>query len=60
MDKKESRKFFEDWLRAYADHLHLVRQGHSPDLVRPAAVKPAVSVKTGTEVISPARKSTTL
>jgi hypothetical protein len=39
MNKKESRKFFEDWLSAYADHLHLVRQGARIDLVRPDASK---------------------
>lgn len=43
MDKNQTRKFFEDWLRAYADHLHLVRQGPRIDLATPNAAKPPVS-----------------
>ena len=40
MDKKERAKYFEDWLSAYANHLHTVRQGKVDDLVRPDASKP--------------------
>lgn len=60
MDKQESRKFFENWLRAYTDHLHLVRQGPSADLVRPDAANPPAPATAGAEIISPARKSTAL
>lgn len=42
MDKTDRRQFFADWLRAYADHLHLVRQGPRLDLVTPEATKPVV------------------
>lgn len=40
MEKKECRKYFEDWLSAYANHLHMVRQGTAHDLVHPDASKP--------------------
>lgn len=44
-EQKECRKFFEDWLQAYAEHLHLVRQGRQLDLVQPDVCKPPVAVK---------------
>jgi hypothetical protein len=58
MDKDESCKFFENWLRAYADHLHLVRQGHRVDLVTPDAAKPPVSATKIADISVPSRKST--
>lgn len=58
MDKKECRKFFEEWLRAYADHLHLVRQGHTADLIRPAASKPPTAEKAIHSTVTPVQKST--
>lgn len=47
MEKNERLKFFEEWLRAYADHLHLVRQGTRVDLVQPADSKPPLSAQSG-------------
>jgi hypothetical protein len=48
MDRKECDKFFEEWLRAYAEHLHLVRQGPRLDLLQPAEPKaPASTQKSG-------------
>jgi hypothetical protein len=58
MDRKECDKFFEEWLRAYADHLHLVRQGSRLDLVRPAEPETPLSTqKTGKTPLH--RKATT-
>ena len=37
MDQKERGKIFADWLSAYANHLHIIRQGKGIDLVRPDA-----------------------
>ena len=58
MEKKECLTFFEDWLRAYADHLHLVRQGLAADLLRPDVSKPPISEKTNEGKVIPMRKST--
>lgn len=55
MEKSERLRFFEEWLRAYADHLHLVRQGTRVDLVQPADSKPPISAKSG---VVPQRKTT--
>lgn len=57
MDKCESRKFFEVWLRAYSDHLHLVKQGNRVDLIMPDAAKPPVSA-TKIDASLPNRKPT--
>jgi hypothetical protein len=35
MNQKEREKIFADWLSAYADRLHMVRQGKGIDLARP-------------------------
>ena len=35
MNQKEREKIFADWLSAYANHLHMVRQGKGIDLVQP-------------------------
>jgi hypothetical protein len=58
MDKTECRQFFEDWLRAYADHLHLVRQGPRIDLISPDAAKPPVSATNMADTSIAKRKST--
>lgn len=58
MDKKECRKYFEEWLRVYADHLHLVRQGHTADLVRPDASKLPAAEKATHDEVTPLQKST--
>lgn len=34
MNKDDRDKFFEQWLRAYADHLHVVRHGTRLDLIQ--------------------------
>ena len=57
MDKSERRQFFEDWLRAYSDHLHLVRQGPRIDLVCPDTAKPPVSTAKMADASVPKRKS---
>jgi hypothetical protein len=44
MNKKEREKFFEEWLRAYTDHLHLLGQGPRVDLVKAPDSAPPVSV----------------
>jgi hypothetical protein len=40
MDRKDPCTFFEQWLNAYSDHLHMVRQGQGIDLVAPQESKP--------------------
>lgn len=40
MDKKERAKHFEDWLSAYTNHLHMVRQGTAHNVVHPDPSKP--------------------
>ena len=44
MNQKDPRKYFDEWLTAYSDHLHLVRQGTCVDLTQPTAVKPPMGV----------------
>jgi hypothetical protein len=35
MDRKDPQKFFDEWLNAYSDHLHMIRQGMHVDIVEP-------------------------
>ena len=44
MNKKDPRKYFDEWLAAYSDHLHMVRQGRCIDLVQPQSPKPPIAV----------------
>jgi hypothetical protein len=43
MNKQERDRFFEDWLRAYVEHLQSLRQGVRPRLVQVSNPKPPVS-----------------
>lgn len=44
MNQKDLRTCFEEWLTAYRDHLHTVRQGTCVDLTQPKAAKPPMGV----------------
>ena len=44
MNQKDPRTCFEEWLTAYRDHLHMVRQGTCIDLTQPTAAKPPMGV----------------
>jgi hypothetical protein len=43
MNKQERDRFFENWLRAYVEHLQSLRQGAHPRLVQLSNSKPPVS-----------------
>lgn len=40
MDCKDPQKFFDEWLTAYSDRLHLIRKGMHVDMVEPKENKP--------------------
>jgi hypothetical protein len=40
MNQKDPRTYFDEWLTAYSDHLHMVRQGAGVDFVQPTAPTP--------------------
>ena len=42
---KDPQKFFEEWLTAYSDRLHMIRQGMRIDFVEPKENKPPVPAK---------------
>lgn len=43
MNKQERDRFFENWLRAYVEHLQSLRQSAHPRLVQLSNSKPPVS-----------------
>jgi hypothetical protein len=40
MNRKDPCTFFDEWLTAYSDRLHMVRQGMKIDFVSPKENKP--------------------
>ena len=44
MNENDCRKYFEEWLTAYSDHLHMVRQGTGIDAVQPNAAQSPIGV----------------
>jgi hypothetical protein len=44
MDEKDPCTFFDQWLTAYSDRLHRVRQGMHIDIVTPQETKPPLPV----------------
>lgn len=42
MDRKDPHKFFDEWLTAYSDRLHMIRQGMHIDIVEPKENSPAL------------------
>ncbi|HEY6248923.1 MAG TPA: hypothetical protein VI685_03120 [Candidatus Angelobacter sp.] len=44
MNPTDPQTFFDKWLSAYSDRLHVVRRGSPIDLAQPEAPKPPLSV----------------
>lgn len=44
MNPTDPQTFFDRWLTAYCDKLHLIRRSSSVDLVQPESPKPPMSV----------------
>jgi hypothetical protein len=42
---KDPQKFFEEWLTAYSDRLHMIRQGMRIEFVEPKENQPPVPAK---------------
>jgi hypothetical protein len=58
MNEKDCRTYFEEWLTAYSDHLHLVRQSKGVALTQPQTATPAIGVSAdqNREITAPQRK----
>ncbi|HKD14992.1 MAG TPA: hypothetical protein VKE71_10635 [Candidatus Angelobacter sp.] len=54
MNKKDPRKYFDEWLTAYSDHLHMVRQGRCIDLAQPESPKPPIGISSEKSADKPA------
>jgi hypothetical protein len=46
MNPTAPQSFFDKWLTAYCDKLHLIRRSSPVDLVQPDAPKPPLAVST--------------
>lgn len=44
MNPTDPQSFFDKWLTAYCDKLHLIKRGSPVDLVQPDASKPPLAV----------------
>jgi len=56
MNQKDSRTYFEEWLSAYCDHLHIVRQSTQVDVVKPTPSQPPLAVSTEKNTDAPAQR----
>jgi len=56
MNQKDSRTYFEEWLSAYCDHLHIVRKATQVDEVQPATSKPPLAVSAEKNTEAPAQR----
>lgn len=44
MNPTDPQSFFDKWLTAYCDKLHLIRRSSPVDLIQPDATKPPLTV----------------
>ena len=60
MNPTDPQSFFDKWLTAYCDKLHLIRRTSAVDLVQPDASKPPLAVsseKAGDMPVAPRKSS---